>query len=112
MSVAWMTLPTYKDVRGNLTAVEKAPFDIKRAFWIYDMRDWRGGHAHRKCHQLIVAMHSAIQVRVEGETTWLLDPSVGLYVPPGNMVELYGTGAVLVLCSEYYDEGDYIEGGK
>jgi len=101
-------LPTYKDVRGSLTVIEKVPFEVKRVFWIYDMRDWRGGHAHRKCHQLIVPVCGTVKLRVNDKEHWLLDPSAGFHVRPGDTVELYGAGVALVLCSEYYDEDDYI----
>lgn len=103
-----LDLPTWKDMRGNLTAVEKIPFEIKRAFWVYDMRDWRGGHGHKTCHQLIIPMHGTLAVIIEGKKFFLTYPSEGLYVPPMNKVEFYGPGTALILCSEYYDEGDYV----
>jgi hypothetical protein len=102
-------LDTYSDERGNLTAVEKVPFEIRRAFWLYDLRDVRGGHGHKKCHQLIVPMHGAVKVAVDGRPFWLMKPSRGLYVPPGHFVEIYGAGTVLILCSDYYDKDDYVE---
>lgn len=102
-------LPTFTDERGALTAVEKFPFEIKRAFWLHDMTGWRGGHAHKECHQLIVVMHGRILIKAGDMQTELLGPCVGLHVPPGNHVELFGIGAVvLVLCSEYFDEDDYV----
>lgn len=108
MSARLIALPTHTDVRGSLTVGEKDPFEVKRAFWVYDMRDWRGGHAHWLCHQLIIAIHGALEVIVEGERFWLTKPSVGLYVPPKNKVDFYGPGVALVLCSEHYDEADYV----
>lgn len=103
-------LPTFTDGSGSLTAVEKVPFDIKRAFWIHDITGWRGGHAHKGCHQLIVALHKSVLVKSNKKQWPLLGPCVGLYVPPGNYIELFGPGAVvLVLCSDYYDAEDYIE---
>ena len=102
-------LPTFTDKRGALTAVEKVPFEIKRAFWLHDLTGWRGGHAHKECHQLIVALHGHILIKAGDMQTELLGPCVGLYVPPGNHVELFGPGSVvLVLCSEYFDEDDYV----
>ena len=104
-----ITLDAWADRRGKLVAVEKLPFDIKRAFWLYDLKDWRGGHAHKKCEQLLVAMHGEVWVEAGDWEGYLSDPEEGLYVPPGNHVDLYGKEAViLVLCSEYYDSEDYV----
>ena len=41
------------DPRGNLTVAEQmkdVPFDIKRAYWVYDVPggESRGGHAHKR----------------------------------------------------------------
>lgn len=109
MNPELIDLPTFTDERGSLTAVEKVPFEIKRAFWLHDIANWRGGHAHKKCHQLIVTMHRGIIVKVNEKSWQLMGPCVGLYVPPGNHVEMFGPGAtVLVLCSEYFDEDDYV----
>jgi dTDP-4-dehydrorhamnose 3,5-epimerase-like enzyme len=102
-------LPTYKDGRGSLTTVEREPFEIKRAFWLYDLRDMRGGHAHKECYQLIIAVHGLVTVKVDGKEVLLMDPGIGLHVSPGHFVELSGAGTALVLCSDYYDEDDYIE---
>ena len=102
-------LDTFTNRSGALTVVEKAPFDIKRAFWLHDISGWRGGHGHKKCEQLIVSLHNRILIK-SGDMQWqLLGPCTGLYVPPGNQIDIFGPGAVvLVLCSEYYDEDDYV----
>jgi dTDP-4-dehydrorhamnose 3,5-epimerase-like enzyme len=111
-----MPLPTYEDERGVLTAVEKQPFEVKRAFWIYEASMPRGQHAHKRCEQLVIAVHGSFVVRAknEGEITWELSrPDWGLYVPAGYWVEVYdfSEGAVcLVLCSEYYDSEDFERG--
>lgn len=107
--VTLIDLPTFTDERGALTVMEKVPFDIKRAFWLHDLTGWRGGHAHKDCHQLIVAMHRGILVKSDTETWRLVGPCTGLYVPPGNNIEIFGPGAVvLVLCSHYFDKDDYV----
>src|SRR5215218_7684566 len=53
-------LPVVHDRRGNLTFVEggeHVPFDIGRAYWLYDVPggESRAGHAHRRLEQLFVA---------------------------------------------------------
>ena len=54
-------LPKITDPRGNLTVAEEltnVPFDIRRAYWVYDVPggESRGGHAHKRLRQLIVAL--------------------------------------------------------
>jgi hypothetical protein len=47
-----INLPKILDNRGNLTFIEgkkHIPFEIKRAYWIYDVPggEKRGGHAYK-----------------------------------------------------------------
>ena len=110
-NVRLLSLDTYVDRRGRLTTVEKEPFDVKRAFWLYDLKDKRGDHGHETCHQLIIAVQGKIWVSAGNWNGWLDKPDKGLYVPPGNMIKIYGEhGTVLVLCSEYYDPNEYTKG--
>ena len=56
-----INLPKITDPRGNLTVAEQlkdVPFDIKRAYWVYDVPggESRGGHAHKRLRQLVVAL--------------------------------------------------------
>ena len=56
-----INLPRVCDPRGNLTFVEggrHVPFEIRRVYYLYDVPGGseRGGHAHRRLHQLFVAM--------------------------------------------------------
>ena len=51
MKTTLIDLPRITDPRGNLTVAEgldNVPFDIKRAYWVYDVPggESRGGHAH------------------------------------------------------------------
>ncbi len=117
---ALIPLPVRSDDRGALAFVEcgkQLPFEVRREFHLYDLRAGvaRGGHAHRACHQFLVAMAGEFSVTTEdasGLRAWTLStPSHGLHVPPGNWVELtpLRDGAVLsVLASHAYDEADYI----
>ena len=105
---------------GNLTYVYSnvhVPFDIKRVFYSYDIPggEDRGGHAHRECHQLIVAAGGAFEVvlddGVNKRTVLLNRPYMGLHVPPGVWASEQGfsSGSIcLVLASHPYDESDYI----
>ena len=63
-------LHTISDPRGNLTVSEEnieLPFDLKRAYWIYDVPQGgnRGGHAHKKLQQVIIAVHGSFTVSLD-----------------------------------------------
>lgn len=113
-------LPKYHDPEGNLTPVYSngfVPFDIKRVFYLYDIPggESRGAHAHRECHQFLVAASGAFEVVLDDginkRTVLLNRPFYGLHIPPGVWAAEQGfsSGSVcLVLASEKYDEADYI----
>ena len=106
--------------RGNLTVVqsqETIPFDIKRVFYLYDIPggEARGAHAHKACHQFLVAASGSFEVVLddghEKRTVYLNRPFKGLHIPPGIWAaeQEFSSGAVcLVLASEPYEETDYI----
>lgn len=105
---------------GELTVVENGiflPFAVKRVFYIYDIPggESRGAHAHRSCHQFIVAASGSFEVALDDgvskKTVFLNRPYVGLHIPPGIWAaeQNFSSGSVcLVLASEEYDERDYI----
>jgi hypothetical protein len=113
-------LPRITDPRGNLTVAEQmkeVPFEIKRVYWTYDVPggESRGGHAHRRLQQLLVAMSGSFTVTLDdGHTTetYLLNhPWQGLLIGPGTWrtLEDFSSGAVcMVLASELFDLDDYI----
>lgn len=113
-------LPKISDARGNLTFIEgykHIPFEIKRVYYIYDVPggESRGGHAHRRLQQFIVAASGSFDVIVDDglkrKRFNLNRAYYGLYIPPMIWRELnnFSSGAVcLVLASEFYDESDYI----
>ena len=108
------------DPRGNLSLVENSrdiPFDIKRVFWIYDVPggENRGGHAHKKLFQFIVASSGSFHVNVsdgvEKKSFFLNHPYIGVLIPPGFWAtqEDFSSGAVcMVMASDFYNEDDYI----
>lgn len=113
-------LPKISFRAGNITPVEgliTIPFDIKRVFYTYDIPggESRGAHAHKKCHQLLIAASGAFEVALDdgvNKRTILLNrPFFGLHIPPGIWAAEQGfsSGSVcLVLASEEYDPFDYI----
>ena len=115
-----LPLPKVTFREGNITALNGSidlPFEISRVFYSYDIPAGvsRGAHAHKRCHQFIVAASGSFQVRVddgENQSTVLLNrPFHGLHVPPGVWSEEmeFSSGSIcLVLASEHYDEEEYI----
>lgn len=113
-------LPKISDTRGNLTFIEEnkhIPFEIKRVYYIYDVPggESRGGHAHKRLQQFIVAASGSFDVIVDDgikrKRFNLNRAYYGLYIPPMIWRELnnFSSGAVcLVLASELYEEDDYI----
>lgn len=106
--------------RGNLTVAEQAidvPFEIKRAYWIYDVPggESRGGHAHKSLRQLLIPVSGSFKVvldnGVEKKEVLLNHPWEGLLIVPGiwRTLEDFSSGAVcMCLASDHYDESEYI----
>ena len=120
MNIRLIDLPKITDPRGNLTVAEQMkniPFDIKRAYWVYDVPagESRGGHAHKQLRQLVVALSGSFTVTLDDgkeRTTVLLNhPYQALLIETGiwRTLDDFSSGAVcLVLASELYDPADYI----
>jgi len=121
--VAGVTLHTFRtvpDLRGSLTAGEfdkEIPFKPLRYFLVYDVptAETRGEHAHRRCHQFLIAVKGSVRVVADdgrNRREFLLDRnSVGLYLPPmvwGIQYHYSPDAVLLVFASDYYDDGDYI----
>lgn len=108
------------DKEGNLTYIYEnvhVPFPINRVFYSYDIPggEDRGAHAHKECHQFIIAASGAFEVvlddGVNKRTVQLNRPFWGLHVPPGIWASEQGfsSGSIcLVLASHGYSEEDYI----
>lgn len=115
-----LTLPKITFRAGNVTPIHPKgdiPFDIKRVFYIYDIPggEDRGAHAHKKCHQFIIAASGSFDVFLDDgknkRTVTLNRPYFGLHVPPGIWAaeQSFSSGSIcLVLASEKYDAKDYI----
>jgi dTDP-4-dehydrorhamnose 3,5-epimerase-like enzyme len=111
---------TLGDARGSLVALEtgkQVPFDIKRAYYIFDTKAGvrRGFHAHKKLQQVAVCVRGACSFLLDDGTdqvTVRLDrPSMGLYIGAmlwREMFDFTDDCVLLVLADEVYDESDYI----
>jgi len=109
---------------GNITVVESnkdIPFPIERVYYLYDVPsdEERGGHAHKKLYQLIVAASGSFTITLDDgkvkRSFMLNNPNRGLLITPGIWRELsdFSSGSVcLVLASMLYTTDDYIRDYK
>lgn len=115
-----LTLRLVDDMRGALVAGEypgQLPFAVSRFFTVFGVPgpEVRGEHAHRECHQLLVAVAGTLEVvcddGFESRSYSLSRPEVALHIPPmvWGVQHQYSSDAVLlVLASHAYDSDDYI----
>lgn len=108
------------DRNGHITSINnnfEIPFAVKRIFYLYDIPggESRGAHAHKDCHQFLVATSGSFEVLLDDGKTkrqvLLNRPDLGLHIPPGIWASEinFSSGSIcLVLASHEYCEGDYI----
>ncbi len=113
-------LPKIESRSGNITPVHgnvDVPFSIRRIFYLYDIPggESRGAHAHKECHQFLVAVSGAFEVLLnDGRTQRLVQinrPYIGLHIPPmiwASEINFSSGSICLVLASHDYNEKDYI----
>jgi len=118
--VALHRLPSFRDLRGSLCALEFTdgmPFKPARLFMVYDVTSHkvRGEHAHRVCAQFLIASRGALSVVVDdGAATAevrLDTHTVGLFIPPrvwGVQYKFTRDALLTVLASHPYDPADYV----
>ena len=101
----------------EVTCRRQVPFRIRRVYYVHSVAAGaeRGGHAHRKLEELLVAVTGSFDLVLHDgrrSTTIHLDrPAVGVYIPRYSWRELknFSPGAVcLVLASLPYEESDYV----
>jgi hypothetical protein len=101
----------------QVTCRRHVPFRIRRVYYVHSVPAGavRGGHAHRKLEELLVAVTGSFDLVLHDgrqSTTIHLDrPAVGVYIARYSWRELknFSPGAVcLVLASLPYEESDYV----
>lgn len=113
-------LPKILDERGNLSffqGLDHVPFEIKRAYWIYDVPggEERGGHAYKELKEMVIALSGSFDVVLNNGTevnkVTLNRSYYGLYVPNliWRSIENFSTNSLALIVSNHeYDAADYI----
>ncbi len=113
-------LTSHGDERGSLVAFEEQknlPFDVKRAFYIFDTKcdAHRGCHANKNSQFVLVVISGSCRIRLDDGVTrsdiLLNKPNLALFLD--NMVwkEMYEfsyNAVLLVFSSHKYDETEYV----
>lgn len=119
-SVDKADLIIHGDHRGSLIALEQGegiPFEIKRAYYIFDTKLGvsRGFHAHYRLQQFIVCVSGKCRLVTDDGTNrtsvWLDSPTKALLVKNLIWREMHDFSedcVLLVFASHHYDELDYI----
>ncbi len=112
------SLPVHTDKRGALAVSEfdDLPFDPKRAYFLYDTKAIRGGHAHVKEEEVFVCVAGNFRARVHDGKKWrsilMNKPGKALYT--GAMIwhefDHFSKNSIMLALSSTSYEGtkDYI----
>jgi hypothetical protein len=93
------------------------PFEVKRVYWTYFTPEsvHRGGHAHVRLEQLLVAVAGKIIVTTQmpggGEHRFILESaSQGIYVPKfcWHTMQYSHNAVQMCIANLAYEEGEYI----
>ena len=114
-------IKSHSSKSGSLFAVNSMDFDAKRFFYVSGVPagETRGYHAHLTDTQLLVCLKGEIEVTFKyGEgtsSTFILYENQSRIMPTMTWAEqtyLTGDDMLLVLCSEEYDESEYVRDYK
>lgn len=120
MDIKLIQFQSHGDERGSLVSLEQdinIPFDIKRAYYLFDTEEkvTRGYHAHKKLKQLAIVLKGSCRFRLDDgkeKIEILLDNAKqGLFIESliwREMFEFSNDCVLLVLADSVYDESDYI----
>ena len=122
MNIKYVNLPVIDSKeKGKLSFMEvnkDVPFEIKRIYYIYDIRDLntiRGYHAHKTLKQVIFCLNGSFVLELdngfEKKEIFLNKPNKGVLINSNiwrNMKNFSKNVVIMVVASNYYDENDYI----
>ncbi|MBA3285931.1 MAG: WxcM-like domain-containing protein [Nitrosopumilus sp.] len=115
-----LSIPKIKNRAGNISPVHNSkeiPFEVQRIFYLYDVPggESRGAHAHKNCHQFLIAASGSFEVLLDdGSIQRLVQlnrPNMGLHIPPyiwASEINFSSGSICLVLASQKYSADDYI----
>jgi UDP-2-acetamido-3-amino-2,3-dideoxy-glucuronate N-acetyltransferase len=117
--VRFVQLREVDEPRGKLIEIDYAtlPFAPCRSFIVGDVPDGliRGGHAHKKCEQILICLQGRLEVEVlygrqRAEIT-LNDRAASLYIGARVWTRqtYFENATLLVLASLPYDPASYID---
>lgn len=120
MNYKLIDMRVFGDERGHLISLQKGnncPFEVKRAFYIFDTKPGiaRGAHANRNSEFMLIPINGSCKVRIDdgssSETVKLSDPHKALYLDKMLWKEMFDfsyNAILLVLTNTLYDEKEYI----
>ena len=117
-TVTSLTLPTYRDGRGELSVIEfdsNLPFEPKRMFYVRHPKGVRGKHAHKTTAELVFMMSGSMRIFLnDGRKSYeriLCNAQEGFFIAPLTWVEMFDFSAdciYAVLANEPYNNAGYI----
>lgn len=122
MQIEYINLPVVDSrEKGKLSFMEACkdiPFEIKRIYYIYGIKDLnikRGYHAHKTLKQVIFCLNGSFILELdngyEKKEVFLNKPNKGVLIDINiwrNMKNFSKNIVIMVVASDYYDENDYI----
>ncbi len=107
-----------KDHRGILSAIEQqtdVPFNIRRIFYLHNIKGNRGGHALKNTDELLIALAGSFKIKLfDGKTSKIFvmnSPSKGLFIPRLVFLDMYDfteNAVCLVLTNRKYNTNEYL----
>jgi len=109
-------IPKFNDSRGTISVIEKKiKFKIKRVYFIYDIKDKRGGHRHKKTRQFLICLNGSCDLVIINKKKIkkisIRNSNRGVLLEPSDWHEIKNVSekaVIAVLASENYDSKDYI----
>lgn len=108
-----MNIKKFKDERGELIAIEKLPFEIKRVYYLHNITEGatRGGHAHRKTFRLMLPVVGSFKFLSQGIKQDFCAGDSCFFIPPMVWCQLKDfspDAVVMFMASTEHDESDCI----
>lgn len=113
-----VSIPSNHDDRGSIAFYnikDILDFKIERVYWLYNLTQPRGEHAHKNLKQFMFCPNGKIEIDVDDgknkDSITLDSPNLGLIIKKPVWRRIKGidyNSTLIVMASEEYDENDYI----